>query len=234
VIINGPTGRPALTPGGNGLTLVADGGGEVIMALTGPGNPAVRRQVPAPLPAHQGPGGGGGLDPYAVAVDILVHVPLPDIKLRVNPALGLVALPSWYWVEGYGGEQFGGSRSVDVPPVVSAQVPFDEVPEDDPRRQGRSFTVEVRAWGSRYDWDFGDGMAASGSLGKAYPAASDVQHTYRHSSLAFASGYPVRLTVEYGAAYWVDGDGPFGLPAVRRTYETAHRVQEIQSVLVAR
>jgi hypothetical protein len=63
---------------------------------------------------------------------------------------------------------------------------------------------------------------------------SDVQHTYGHSSLPFAGGFPIRLTVEYAAEYRVDGDGPFGLPAVRRTYEAGHRVQEIQTVLVAR
>lgn len=192
-------------------------------------------QTPPALPAEQRPGGGGGLDPHAVAIEILVHVPLPEIRVRVNPGLGLVALPSWFWVEGYAGEPFGASRTVEIPPEVSAQVPLDLVPADDPRRQGRSFTVEVRVWASRYDWDFGDGTAAVvGSLGKAYPAESDVRHTYRHSSLPFAGGFPVRLTVEYAAEFRVDGEGPFGLPAVRRTYEAAHRVQEIQAVLVTR
>jgi hypothetical protein len=195
----------------------------------------VRRQEPGPLPAEQRPGGGGGTDPREVAVDILVHVPLPDIRVRMNPALGLVALPSWFWAEGYSGESFGASRTVDIPAPVGPLVPFTEVPADHPDRRGRSFTVEVRVGGSRYEWDFGDGAGVSGgSLGRAYPAESDVRHTYRHSSLPFVGGFPVRLTVEYQAEYRVDGAGPFGLPPVRRTYETAHRVQEIQTVLVSR
>jgi hypothetical protein len=151
----------------------------------------------------------------------------------MNPGLGLVALPSWYWVEGYDGQPFGESRTINIPPEVSAQVPLTEVPADDPRRQGRSFTVQVRVWGSRYDWDFGDGgKLTTGSLGKAYPQESDVQHTYQYSSLRYPGGFPGRLRIEYAAEFRVDGGGPQGLPAVRRTYEAAFPVQEIQTVLV--
>jgi hypothetical protein len=189
--------------------------------------------VPPPLPADVRPPGGGGIEPREVALDILSHIPLPDIKLRMSPAVGLVALPSWYWVEGYDGRPFGESRTVDIPPEVSAQVPFTLVPADDPRRRGRSFTVEVRVRGSRYDWSFGDGKSLSGSsLGRPYPAESDVQHTYEHSSLPFPGGFPVRMTAEFSAEYRVDGGGSQGLPAVRRTYEAGFRVQEIQTVLV--
>ena len=118
---------------------------------------------------------------------------------------------------------------------MSARVPFTEVPEDDPRRQGRSFTVEVRLQGSRYDWSFGDGASLStGSLGRPYPAESDLKHTYEFSSLQHADGFPVRVTAEYSAAFRVDGGGWQGLRTVRRTYGGSFRVQEIQTVLVAR
>jgi hypothetical protein len=171
------------------------------------------------------PGGGGGLDPRSVALDILAHIPLPDIKLRANPTLGLVALPSWYWADGYAGQRFGESRTIVIPPANPL----------DPNDHGTSFTVEVSVWGDRYDWSFGDGHSlTTRSLGKAYPSESDITHTYEHSSLPFPGGFPVRMTVGYAAEFRVNGGGPQGLPAVRRTYEAAFRVQEIQPVLVQR
>lgn len=190
-----------------------------------PPGPTLPPGTVPPLPADVRPGGGGGLDPRSVALDILAHIPLPDIKLRMNPTLGLVALPSWYWAEGYGGGVFGESRTIVIPPANP----------NDPNDHGISFTVEVRVWGSRYDWEFGDGKnATTRSLGKAYPAESDIQHTYEHSSLPFPGGFPVRMTVEYAAEFSVNGGPPQGLPAVRRTYGAAFRVQEIQPVLVQR
>ena len=104
-------------------------------------------------------------------------------------------------------------------------MPLTDVPADDPRRQGRSFTVEVRVWGDRYDWNFGDGRSLDDALARQgrTRAESDVQHTYEHSSLPFPGGFPVRLTVEYAAEFRVDGGGPQGLPPVRRTYEAAFR-----------
>jgi hypothetical protein len=203
---------------------VPDGGGERPTLLPLP-----------PLPGDERPPGGGGRDPRDVALDILAHVPLPDIKVRMSPALGLVALPSWYWVEGYDGQPFGASRTIDIPPEVSAQVPFTEVPADDPRRNGRSFTVEVQLEGTRYDWNFGDGAGlTTHSLGTPYPAESDLKHTYEFSSLRHAEGFPIRVTAEYSAAFRVDGGSWQGLRTVRRTYGGSFRVQEIQTVLVAR
>src|SRR5581483_612033 len=180
-------------------------------------------------------GGGASTDPREVALDALAHVPLPNIQIRMNPSLGLVALPGWFWVEGYNGQPFGTSRTVEVPPEVGPEVPVDVVPADDPRRRGSSFTVEVRVWASRYEWSFGDGAGlVTQSLGKPYPAESDITHTYEHSSLLFPGGFPVRLTVEYRAEYRVNGGAPQPLPPVRRTYEAGYRVQEVQPVLTNR
>jgi hypothetical protein len=168
-----------------------------------------------------------------VAVEAVADVPLPDIRIRMNPALGLVALPSWFWVDGYDGQPFGVSRSVELPPEIDAQVLLDAVPADDPRRQGSSFAVAVRLWPRRYEWDFGDGRTlVTQSLGKSYPAESDVAHSYEHSSLGFPDGFPIRLTVEFAAEYRVDDGPPQPLPAIRRTFEAGYKVQEIQAVLV--
>lgn len=189
----------------------------------------------APPPVAVPAGGGITIDPRDVALDALSRVPLPNIQIRMNPSLGLVALPGWFWVEGYDGRPFGTSRTVDIPPAVGADVPADLVPADDARRRGSSITVDVRVWAAKYEWSFGDGASVvTRSLGKPYPQESDIQHTYEYSSLRFPGGFPVRLTVEYAAEYRVDGGPPQPLPPIRRTYEAGYRVQEVQPVLTGR
>ena len=206
-----------------------------------PQSPSSNNITVVPAPASPPPpdtvvsGNGDSTDPREVALDALGHQPLPSAQIRMNPGLGLVAMPGWFWVEGYDGASFGTSRTVDIPPEVGSDVPVSVVPANDPRRRGRSFTVEVRIWPTRYEWSFGDGSSlVSQSLGRPYQAQSDIQHTYQHSSLGFASGFPVRLTISFAAEYRVNGGAPRGLPAIRRTYETGYRVQEVQPVLTNR
>ncbi|MCW5882584.1 MAG: hypothetical protein KIS91_16765, partial [Anaerolineae bacterium] len=180
-------------------------------------------------------GDGDSTDPREVALDALGHVPLPAIHLQVNPALGLVHMPGWFWVEGYDGRPFGLERRVTVPPEVGDDVPITVVPADDPRRRETHFTVQVRLWASRYEWNFGDGQGLlTMSLGKPMPAESDIQHTYEYSSLGLPEGFPVRLTVTFDAEYRVNGGPPIGLPSIQQTYEYGYRVQEIQSILTQR
>jgi len=175
---------------------------------------------------------GVTIDPRQVALEALSHVPLPAIQIQMNPELGLVAMPGWFWVAGYDGQPFGTVVTVDVPPAVGDDVPTELVPADDPRRQATSITVEVRVWPSSYAWSFGDGTGlTTDSLGAPYPQESDIQHTYEHSSLRFPGGFPVQLTVEFAAAYAVDGGPPQPLPAISQTYAARYRVQEVQAVL---
>lgn len=199
-----------------------------------PNNPPSVNWGPPPPAVNTAPPGGNGAstNPIDVALDALGHVPLPNIQLKANPGLGLVAMPSWFWVEGYDGSPFGTSRTVTIPPEVGPEVPITVVPASDPRRQPTSFTVSVRVWPSRYEWYFGDGATlVAQSLGKAYPAESDIQHTYEHSSLPFPSGFPLRLTVDYSAEFSVSTGGGGALPTITRTYEAAYPVQEVQPVL---
>jgi hypothetical protein len=200
------------------------------------GAPPADAAAQASAPAGGEPANSGVvLDPREVALETLDRVPFPDIHIRMNPSLGLVAMPGWFWVEGYDGRPFGLSRTVAVPPAVGPDVPVILVPADDPRRRGSSYTVDVRVWASRYDWNFGDGASlVVQSLGRPYPAESDIKHTYQFSSLRFPGGFPVRLTVEYAAEYRVNGGAPQPLPPVRRTYEAGYRVQEVQPVLTSR
>ena len=204
---------------------------------TNPGNvnfgapPATAAPAGQPAPQPAAPS-APAIDPREVAEDILDHVPLPPIVIRTNPGLGLVALPSWFWVEGYDGRPFGASRSVRVPPEVGDSISFDVVPEGDPRRGPGSFSVEVRVSPTSYRWSFGDGAGlTTRSLGRPYPAESDIQHIYQHSSLGSPAGFPVQLTVEFAAEYRVNGGAARPLRAIRRTYSASYRIQEVQPVL---
>ena len=162
---------------------------------------------------------GGGTDPHGVALDLLAHIPLPNIELQENPGLGLVSVPGWFWIANYDGAPFGASRTVTLPPAVPGGPPT-------------SFTVTVRVWPVEYDWLFGDGGSlTSQSLGEAYPAESDVQHTYEYSSFRFPDGFPVHLTVHFKASFQVNGGAPQPLPPILHTYAGAYPVQEAQSIL---
>jgi hypothetical protein len=169
-----------------------------------------------------------------VAVEMLHEVPLPGLQVRMSPAIGLVAVPTWYWLEGADGAT-QSSRAVDLPPLIGPEVPLDVIPTSDPRRRGTSFRVDVRVWPVRYSWSYGDGATfVSASTGRQYPEPSDIQHTYERSSLVSPGGFAVRVEVEYAAEYRINGGPPQGLPATTRVYSAAYRVQEIQSVLTRR
>jgi len=187
----------------SGVVWIPGGAGDLIFDPVG-GAPAAALGIPAnPL---------GAIDPLDVVQEILGFLPLPAIQVRMNPPLGLVALSSWYWVDGYDGRPFGGSKTVGVGPGA--------------------VTIEVRVWPSRYEWSFGDGASVvSQSLGQRYPAESEIKHTYEYSSFAFREGYPVRLTVQFEAEYRVNNDPWQPLAPIRQTYGTDYPVQELQTVL---
>jgi len=194
------------------------------------GAPPASTTVPGNPPA----GNGSSTDPYQVALSLLDHVPLPNIQLKENPALGLVNLPGWFWVDGYDGRPFGTSRTVTIPPAVGPDVPFTQVPANDPRRQPTSFTVSVQIWATGYQWAFGDGSTLSTqSLGQPYPAQSDIQHTYQYSSLKTQSGFPIQLSVVFAAQYQVNGGAPQALPSISHTYNATYPVQEAQALLTS-
>lgn len=151
------------------------------------------------------------VDPRAVALDILRHVPLPNVQIRMNPSRGLVALPGWFWAEGYDGGAFGGSASV------------------------AGITVAVQVQPVSYTWTFGDGASlVSHDLGQPYPAQSDIQHTYQYSSLHFPLGFPVHLTIRFAATYAVNGGPAQPLAPLTGNYAASYQVQELQSVLTNR
>src|SRR5579859_739660 len=94
---------------------------EIIWIPTGPSSAQIKFGPPpaaTPLPGPPPAGNGSSTNPYEVALNLLDHVPLPNIQIKSNPSLGLVNLPGWFWVDGYDGKPFGTSQTVTVPPEI--------------------------------------------------------------------------------------------------------------------
>lgn len=154
---------------------------------------------------------GGTVDPRSLVQSLLDTLVLPDIQIGVNPETGLVALPSWFWVEGYDG----------TPIVRSASL--------------GGVAVDVELTAEDYRWSFGDGAAlATTSLGRPYPAQSDLVHTYEQSSESAGGVYALRLTITFHVRFRV-GDGPWlPLAPIVRTFIADYPVQQAQAVLTGR
>lgn len=155
--------------------------------------------------------GSDPVDPAVVAQELLDELPVPDISIGANPSTGLVALASWFWLEGYGGE-----------PITSSNTLLN-------------VTVEVEVEPSAYRWTFGDGGSLmTTSLGRPYPAESDIQHVYEQSSLSAGGMFAVGVEATFEARYRVNG-GPWQpLAPISRSFTTDYPVQQLQSVLTGR
>lgn len=153
-------------------------------------------------------GGPGAVLLRAVAERLARDLPYPAAILGVSPERrGLTGLEAWWWVEGYGPAPLRHAVS------------------------GFGATVEVEARADRVVWDFGDGTApVVGSLGRRYPARSDVTHTYEHRSTG--AGFVVRVTVRIAVHYRVDGGEWIDLAPVSRSATRAYPVIEERGALV--
>ncbi len=147
------------------------------------------------------------IDPAVVRAAVFRIVGLPAIGVGTNPDPGLVALPSWFWVEGYGGGVLRGSEAL-----------------------GRS-AVDVEITPMSYRWNFGDGTSLlTGSVGLRYPAESNIDHTYERAS---AGTYTLRLDITWSARYRENGGEWLELDPISRSYSRAYQVQQLQSVLTS-
>jgi hypothetical protein len=149
------------------------------------------------------------IDPRELAMAMEAAMPPPDLRIEMNPRLGMVAVPTWFWVEGYDG---GDLRQVQTNLVAHEECHLRAShtadgtavlePDGRPRLERicevrtTTFTVEVRLWPNHYAWDFGDQhtqhVACSSTtecnkaLGQIYTDplhASSVQHPYVWTSL---------------------------------------------------
>lgn len=147
------------------------------------------------------------IDPVSVAQELRDQIPIPEMTISANPDTGLVALPSWFWIDGYDGTPITASSSLG------------------------GVTVEVEITPQEYRWDFGDGGALETlSPGQPYPAESDVRHTYQQSSLS-TGVFTVTVEITFAARYRVNGGAWESLEPITRSFEDAYPVQQLQSVL---
>ena len=131
--------------------------------------------------------------------DVLV----PDVQIGVNPAArGLVGLRSWFWVEGFTG-------SVTAPPITAF-----------------GLTIDVRMSSGTVTWDFGDGTAIEGNLGRAYPEESTVQHAHQSDG-----SFTITAVIDLVPEYRVNGGPWITLPDLQATATADHEVEERQPVI---
>lgn len=205
------------------------------------GGPTWFTDIPQVTTTAWAPVGGQRVDTGAVADELVQEVHLPDIVVRTNPAQGVVAIPTWYWVEGYAGQTLGDTRTVSSSHDECRTVEVLDPVGDPPSTSGEcrtvtdTTTVTVRVEPTEYEWSFGDGAGAvlgtAEGLGTPFRGLSQpstVQHTYEYSSLGLADGFPIRLTVTFAASFQVNG-GPWqGLGSVSRTYASSHLVRQVE------
>lgn len=154
---------------------------------------------------------GDPVDPVTIAAELLDHVPVPNITISANPDVGLVALPAWFWIDGYNGAPISASDTLG------------------------GVTVEVEITPTSYRWTFGDGATLeTHSLGRAYPETSDIRHTYEQSSLAAGGTFGVTVEITFSVRYRVNGGAWQPLAPISRTFSDAYPVQQLQSILTGR
>ena len=161
---------------------------------------------------------------------------LPWLRLGMNPKLGMVAVPTWFWVEGYDGSvlSLGNELQVTHEECHSvAESDADGMPllddEGAPRTHpdchtiSDTLSVEVRAWPKTFEWSFGDKIGktihcpdiATCTAGIGLPftdlrSESPIAHAYRWSSLGVngaADAYTVGLGITFGAQYRFSTNG---------------------------
>lgn len=175
-------------------------------------------------------------DPYPLAVRLAAELPPPDLQIRMNPRKGMVAVPTWFWVEGYDGRSLSQSETVVEQHTTCHYVTLrgaDGLPvldetgrprtRQDCSTENTTFVVEARLTPSHFAWDFGDQhgqdracqaeAGCDGALGTPFVDAgheSPIQHPYVWSSLGVngaQDAYTVQLAITFAADYRVSVNG---------------------------
>jgi hypothetical protein len=178
---------------------------------------------------------GQHVDPRQLAVQMAAELAPPDLHIGMNPRKGMVAVPTWFWVEGYDGGALSKSQTVQEQHQtchLSAVMDADNnvVLDANGQPQTRTdcttgtttFVVDVRLQPNTLAWDFGDqhgldlpcaGDHCGNALGTPFidPAhPSPIQHPYQWSSLGRNGGldaYQITLNITFGADFHVSING---------------------------
>jgi hypothetical protein len=201
-------------------------------------------------------------DPRVWAALLEGEISLPPIHIRMNPSLGLVNVPTWFWVEGYDGGTLSKGQTITLRHQECHDETVTHTDENGNASSSSSnvcntitdfLTVEVRLFPARYLWSFGDGasqpVSCSGEpgscrlgLGSAFQDPfhpSPIAHPYVRSSLHVGGAYAIGLGIDFAAQYRFNlNDGPMSgwadLPGRHGSWSASHPVQEAQAVLVKR
>jgi hypothetical protein len=175
-------------------------------------------------------------DPREIARSMFDHMDMPSLRLGMNPQLGMVAVPTWFWVEGYDGDVIPLTdnlvlthqechRVADRDGNGVAQLDPDGAPRtrNECRTLSDTMTVELRVWPRSFAWSFGDtgsktvacpdAAACPAGVGQPYTdprSPSPIAHTYRWSSLGAngaADAYTIGLQIAFGAQYRFSTNG---------------------------
>lgn len=155
-------------------------------------------------------------DPEEEAKKLLDALPVPRARIGMNPSLGMVNVPTFFWMEWDGG--------YDGAPIEQSVTVLGE-------------TVGVTVAPTGYDWDFGDPESdedrmSSDTPGEPWPAESEIRYVYNQASTAAPDGYEVRVAISWKAEWSAGGASKGELRKMVGDGASArHRVQELQSVL---
>jgi hypothetical protein len=151
---------------------------------------------------------GTAVSPLQLAEQASAAQPWPNLTVSFNPGIGLTGLPSWFWCAG----------SANMPDASASAGPL---------------TVTVRATLVDVEWSFGDGYGASGDLGRAFPAQSDVQHVYQTDSFELSQGFTPTASVRWRVSYSVNGGTFIDLGFKSRDYSRSYVVEQLQPQAVS-
>ena len=177
-------------------------------------------------------------DPRPLALRMAAELPPPDLRIGMNPAKGMVNLPTWFWVEGYDGGTLSESETVleqheECHFVVEHDADGLAILDDDGHPLSRrdctvkstTFVVDVRLWPNHFAWDFGDnhgrtidcpGKECGDALGLPYVDTahpSPIRHPYHWSSLGqngLEDAYTIKLGITFAADFRVTVGGSTG------------------------
>ena len=182
------------------------------------------------------------LDPVAKAHDLVQHMAWPNITIGINPNPGVVALPSWFWIQNYSGQALTNSGAISETHQECRTVSNGITIGLECHDVTNSITVDARVGPTKYEWVFGDGRKNSdqtypnpAGLGRAYTdphTPSPVAWSYEFSSYGHPNGFPISVAITFIAEFRANGSSWAALDPVIRTWQGSHVVEQVLPLVV--
>jgi hypothetical protein len=167
----------------------------------------------------------------------------PNIQIGINPNPGVVAMPSWFWIQNYAGQVLTNSGTISETHAECRRVSDGVATGLECHNVTNSMTVEARVGPTAYEWNFGDGQPHSDKmypnpvgLGRAYTdpyTPSPVAWSYQFDNLGRPDGFPISVSISFMAEFRANGGPWASLDPVTRTWQGNHVVQQVQPLVVS-